>query len=595
MLGIAAFIGVVTGGGAIVLETVGEVIIRFTLTQWAGYAPSGPHGAPQFFPVSGETRNLMLIGILLIPAIGGLLSGLLTSRFAKEAAGGGTDAAIDSYHNGRGQIAGHVPIIKTLATAISLGTGGSGGREGPIAQIGAGIGSFVGRRLGLSARQRRILLAAGMGAGVASVFRAPLAGALFSAEILYRESEFEADVVIPSFISSTVAYCVYCSWVGNFGTLFRLRGDFRFDTLAELAPYTVLALVLVPAVVLYIKVFFGTARLSARLPGSLPLHACIGGLLTGGCAILLLKVTGDRSTLAVLSYGYGLLQQALDGQFTGWGGLKILLLIALFKILTTSFTISTGGSGGVFGPSMVIGGALGGVVGIAGMELGIVDNPGCFVLVGMTAFFAGAANTPISTIIMVNEITGSYHLLVPAMWVTALTFILSSRWTIFAKQVPSRAHSAAHKGEFQMPLLEKMCVREVLEDRPVDTIAADTPLADVLRIVASTHSDYFPVVDEKNRLVGVFSAHDVREYTYDQTIHQLATAADIMTTDIITLTPDEDLHSALDRFHMKNLDELPVVEREDPRKLLTMLRRHAITRAYRERLAELRQIQEEEH
>ena len=171
------------------------------------------------------------------------MSGTLCRTFAPEASGHGTDAVIDAYHNLGGRIRARVPFVKAVATAISLGTGGSGGREGPIAQIGAGFGSLLGQLLNLTRRQRRILLAAGMGAGVGAIFRAPLAGALFAAEILYREAEFEADVLIPTVLSSTVAYCVYCGWfvhtgdLAEFGHLFKLEGDFEFRSLHELLPY----------------------------------------------------------------------------------------------------------------------------------------------------------------------------------------------------------------------------------------------------------------------------------------------------------------------------------------------------------------------
>ena len=584
MYGLAAFVGAAAGFGAVLFDYLSSFLVHSVLVRGVGYAPVGPKGEPHLFSSPGR-ESLWIVGLLCAPALGGFLSSLLCRRYAPEAGGHGTDAAIDAYHRHGGEIRGRVPLVKALATALCLGFGGSGGREGPIAQIGAGVGSLLGRSLRLSRRQRRILLAAGMGAGVGSIFKAPLAGALFSAEILYREAEFESDVVMPSFIACSVAYCVFCGWMQDFGTLFQLASPLQFTALAELLPYTVLALLLVPAVYLNIKVFYGAEKVFAALPGPRPLIAAFGGLLCGLLALGLYGVLDDERGLAVLSYGYGLLQEGLDGSIVGWGGARLLGLVALLKILSTACTISSGGSGGVFGPSMVIGGALGGAVGIAGHELGLVAHPECFIIVGMCGFFSGAARTPISTIIMVSEMTGSYELLLPAMWVCAICFTACSRVTLYEKQVPNRAHSDAHRGEFMVPLLDGLRVRDVfVAERPFVSVPQAMPLKEVLKQVADCHADYFPVLDGE-RMVGIFSAHDVRSYTYDETLHELAVAADLMTTDVLSVTLDEPLHQALEQFNRKNIDELPVVSDRDRGELIGMLRRREITRAYKERLA----------
>ncbi len=596
LYGLALVVGAAAGFGAIAFEYLSQAVATGVLGHLVGYAPDGPHGEPHLFehPPPG---SLILLGLLLAPFLGGLLSGLLCRYFAPEASGHGTDAVIDAYHNQGGRIRTRVPFVKALATAISLGSGGSGGREGPIAQIGAGVGSFLGRILNLNGRQRRILLAAGMGAGVGAIFRAPLAGALFAAEILYREAEFESDVLLPSIISSAVAYCIYCGWFQDFGHLFDVStGSFAFQDLRELLPYTALALVTAPVVIFYTKIFYGIEHLFQRLPLPRPLLVGLGALGCGAVGLGFYAWTDDAHALSVMSYGYGVLQSALDQEILGWTGVRLLLLIALLKILTTSLTISSGGSGGVFGPSMVIGGCLGGAVGVAFQEFGMDSiNPGCFVIVGMCGFFAGAARTPISTIIMVSEMTGSYELLLPSMWVCGITFLLGHRHTIYVKQVPNRAFSKAHRGEFLVPLLQQIHVRDVLEaERQITTVKQNTPLAEVVQIVARTHDDYFPVVDANQRFVGIFSAHDLREHTFDDTIHHLAIAADFMTVQPITLTLDMDLHTALSQFGIKNLDELPVVDRNDETQLIGMLRRRAISRAYNVKLAELKELQRQE-
>ncbi|MEZ5962587.1 MAG: chloride channel protein [Planctomycetota bacterium] len=588
---LSALVGVVAGLGAIGFEYLSSWIGDMVLTRVAGYAPAGPRGEVRLFEHEQSSRP-NLFWLALAPALGGLLSALLCRRFAPEASGHGTDAAIDAYHRKGGRIRGRVPVVKGLASAITLGTGGSGGREGPIAQIGAGFGSFLGQRLQLGERRCRTLLAAGMAAGVGAIFRAPFAGALFAAEILYREAEIESEVLMPAFISSSVAYCVFCGWLGEFGSLFRLGPGFVFEDLAELLPFTVLALLLLPMIAFYTRFFYGAERVFARLPGPRPLVTALGGLLTGALGVGLFLMTDRQQALSVLSYGYGILQQTLDGAVVGWSGAGLLATVAVLKVVTTSFTIASGGSGGVFGPSMVIGGGIGGAVGIAAHQFGWVHNPGCFVIVGMCGFFAGAAKTPISTIVMVTEMTGSYKLLLPAMWVCGLTFLLSQRWALYKKQVAHRAMSPAHRGEYQVALLEKMTVADVYEPTRVDLVPVHTPLADMVQMLVQSREDYFPVCDEHGHFVGMFSAHDVREFTFDSSLYHLAIAQDVMTSPPVTVTPTDDLHVALEKFDLTKLDELPIVDAANPDRILGRLRRREIGRAYTKRLRELRQLQD---
>lgn len=210
-------IGLIAGLGSIVFHTLCQLGVHFFLDMMAGYRPPAPVGEPHLLPPTAVVFNRWVL--LFLPAMGGLFSGWLVYTFAPEAEGHGTDAAIHAYHNKGGYIRGRVPIVKTIASAITLTSGGSGGREGPIAQIGAGFGSFLATVLKLSDRERRIMMAAGIGAGVGSIFRAPLAGALFAAEVLYRDPDFESEVIIPAGITSVVAYCLFCLVFG-WGSLF---------------------------------------------------------------------------------------------------------------------------------------------------------------------------------------------------------------------------------------------------------------------------------------------------------------------------------------------------------------------------------------
>jgi CIC family chloride channel protein len=210
-------IGVIAGAGSIVFLYLCHLGMHYFMDVLAGYRPPPSAGEHHLIPPTNTPFNPLIL--LFLPAFGGLLSGWLVYTFAPEAEGHGTDAAIDAYHRMGGFIRSRVPIIKTIASVLTLTTGGSGGREGPIAQIGAGFGSFLATILKLSDRERRIMMAAGVGAGIGSIFRAPLAGALFAAEVLYRDPEFESEVLIPAGISSVVAYCVFCL-VNGWGSLF---------------------------------------------------------------------------------------------------------------------------------------------------------------------------------------------------------------------------------------------------------------------------------------------------------------------------------------------------------------------------------------
>ena len=573
-------IGLIAGLGSIAFQYLCQLGLHVFMDQMAGYRPPSPAGESHLISVTNTPFNRWVL--FFLPALGGIISGWLVYTFAPEAEGHGTDAAIESYHNKGGFIRGRIPFVKTIASAVTITSGGSGGREGPIAQIGAGFGSFLATRLRLSDRERRIMLAAGMGAGVGSIFRAPLAGALFAAEVLYRDPEFEAEVIIPAGISSVVAYCLFCLVFG-WGSLFESK-DFVFQNPLELGPYIVLAFVLVGGGVLYVKSFYGVQRVFRRIKIPNHIKPAIGGLCTGAIGFFL---------PATLSFGYGYAQMALNNEIPALFGFPTLFLLGLAfgKILTTAFSIGSGGSGGVFGPSIVIGGAFGGAVGrtFHAIMPGIVTEPGAFVVVGMAGFFAAVSNTPISTIIFVSEMTNSYHLLLPSLLVCSLAFLLSRKWTIYIKQVPTRLDSNAHLGDFFVDVLGTIRVKELLSQvRKVNLIPEDMPLVAFREIFSSTDQHYFPVVNRENRLTGIFSINDVRGIIFDQEIGDLVVMKDIANRNIIVTTPSEDLSEVLKKFTIRNLHRLPVVKEEDHTFLLGMLDRREVIQYYNERVEEMK-------
>jgi CIC family chloride channel protein len=568
-------IGIIAGFGSVIFHYLCQLGIHYLMDMLAGYRPPAPAGEHLLLPPTAQPFNRWML--LFLPALGGLVSGWLVYTFAPEAEGHGTDAAIKAYHHKGGLIRARVPFIKTIASAITLTTGGSGGREGPIAQIGAGFGSFLATRLKLSDRERRIMMAAGIGAGVGSIFRAPLAGALFAAEVLYRDPEFESEVIIPAGITSVVAYCLFCLFYG-WGSLFE-SPPFHFSDPLELGPYLVLALVLVGTAALYVKCFYGVVGVFAAIR-SIPNHVkpAIGGLLTGVIGFFWPHT---------LAFGYGFAQKAINVELA----IPFLLTLAVGKILTTSLTIGSGGSGGVFGPSVVIGGAMGGVVGKIFHELlpGVVTEPGAFVVVGMAGFFTAVSNAPISTIIFVSEMTNSYHLLLPSLMVCSVAYMAARPWTIYQCQVKSKVDSPAHAGEFFVDILQSIRVSDLMHlVKEVNLVPDNMPFLEFKSYFSECEQHYFPVMDGNKRLIGVFSINDIRGVLFAPEIEHLVVMKDIGASDLIVTTPEEDLNAVLQKFTTKNIDSLPVVRADDHGILIGMLNRREVIAFYNDRVRQMK-------
>jgi CIC family chloride channel protein len=462
-----------------------------------------------------------------------------------------------------------------VTSAITIGTGGSGGREGPIAQIGSGFGSMLGKWLKLRSHERRILMAAGMGAGVGAIFHAPLAGALFAAEVLYREMDLEHEVIIPAIISSIIAYAVFAMQFG-WDPLFATP-DFHFTNPTQLLPYFALALVVAAGAILYIKTFYGTKWVFDRF--RIPNHfkPAIGGLLVGILGFYLPEV---------LSTGYGIVQDAFSG--SGTVTIGFLLIVAVGKILSTSFSIGSGGSGGVFGPAVVIGGALGGAVGLLAQDIfpGMDIQPGAFVVVGMAGFFGAAANTPISTIIMVSEMTGNYHLLVPSMWVCIIAYILTKRHSLYEKQLNSRFDAPVHMGNMMSTVLKRMSVADTLDKgnpEPVVIVKENTPLRELFEKFSQSDHQSYPVVDENQKLSGVVDGRLIRSIIGVSELKNLVLAAEIAQP-AVTILPGESLFSAVEKMVKGRHTELIVVDEADPHTVRATLSRDDIITAYNQQI-----------
>jgi chloride channel protein, CIC family len=518
----------------------------FTMEQLAGYVgtkPAGEHLVDQ--TTSTPFRPWVLC---LLPAVGGLLSGLIVYRWAPEAEGHGTDAFIDAFHNRQGHIRTRVPFIKGIASVITLSTGGSAGREGPIAQIGAGIGSWLGRTCGIGVRERRLLLLAGCAAGLGAIFRAPLGGALTSIEVLYRE-DFEAEGIVLSIIASVVGYAIFTTIFGH-DPVFAIPAV-RFEHPAELLCYAVLALVCVPSGFLYVKIFYGMRdHFFRKLPWKKPLIPALGGLLVGIVGLWHPKV---------LSGGYGAIQEALRGELTPLA----MFTLAGLKIVCTSFTISSGGSGGVFGPSLFIGAMLGGSVGQLSHAWypAFAPHPGAVALVGMGAFFAGVAKAPIGAMLMVCEMTGGYGLVVPLMFASVICILLSHRWSLYEKQVLNKFHSPAHHSDRVFNLLQNLKVSDIFrEETPAMLLPEDMPLASLRRLLTKTRESFFPVVDDSFHLQGILCLSDIREIMFEDAVTDLLVVGELSSPPA-SLNLNDNLYEALDLFLRSNYGQIPI---EDP-------------------------------
>jgi CIC family chloride channel protein len=568
-------VGVVAGLGAAAFFYLLMAMQQFTLGHIEGYYPPAAGSEVIEHAPQSPTR---LWTLLVVPTVGGLLCGWLVFTFAPEAEGHGTDALVRAFHRLRGRIRARVPFVKAAASIITIGTGGSAGREGPIAQIGAGFGAHFASKVGLGEGDRRLLMLAGAAGGIGAIFRAPLGGALFVSEVLYSSTALETAAVIPSFISSITAYTVFSLIFGT-GLAFKTPHDLRFSSAAELPFYLVFAVVCAVVGYLYVLVFYGLRnRFFRKLPVPNFVKPAIGGLMLGSLAIWLPQL---------MSGGYGWIQTAIDGRMTMW----LMLILCFGKIVATSFTISSGGSGGVFAPSLFIGAMLGGAFGLACQRFfpETITQPEAFVLVGMGGFFAGAARVPLTAMLMVCEMSGNYDLLIPLMLVSIVNVaLLSSRWTLYEEQVAAVIDSPAHQGDFIVDVLEQMHVRDVMDlSRQFNLVPEYMSLPEVLRLASYAATTYFPVVDHEQNLVGIFSLRDLRAVLTGNGSGELIVAADIATQPVITVKPDDDLHTALRRFTQKNIDYLPIVAPENSKRVIGMLNRRDVIAAYHDRVVQL--------
>ncbi|MBI3504415.1 MAG: chloride channel protein [Proteobacteria bacterium] len=453
------------------------------LGRLAGYTPPGLPSE------GGATEHFGPYGLWLVPlstTLGGLIVGIITERFAPETEGHGTDAALKAFHRQEGKLRARVAPIKLLTSAITIGSGGSAGREGPMALISAGFGSTYATLLGRDSKDRRTLLLVGIAAGISAIFRSPIGAAILAVELPYADMEFEPGALLYTAIGAVVAFAVNGMFVGYaplFSAPANVGGLQRTIDYIWYVPFGVAAGLFATVMP---EVFYHTAAWFKRLPLPAAYRPALGGLITGLIALAVPQILGG---------GYGWMQMAIDGRLA----LGLLFLLAFVKLIALSATVGSGGSGGVFAPALFMGAMLG-----AGFAQLIGQPSAPFAIVGMAAVFAGAAHVPIAAMMMVTEMTGGYTLLVPATLAVMISYLVQGRLSrglryrsVYSNQVASRAESPAHHEK------HLQIAMQILRDRGLDVAAT----GDAENTIAAL-SDGRPITLHGGRrvLVGVLRA-----------------------------------------------------------------------------------------
>jgi CIC family chloride channel protein len=569
LLMLCVLVGVVAGLGAVLFEAglnslQDAVLARFLFKNHGPYA---------------------FLYYLIVPAIGGALSGILT------------------VHRNLGEIRARIPIVKGICSILTIGSGGSAGKEGPIAQMGAGFGSLLGTLLKLSVRDRRILMLAGVAGGIGAIFKAPLAGALFAAEVLYRDPDFEHDAVIPGVISSVTAYSVFAAFYG-YDRILQLgssKSPIGFPTVggnggSELVHYAILSLFCALVAFLLVKTLtLVEKRIFHPLSFPRALKPALGGLALGAFVLLLIwsvsffqssvpQTLGGSQPEHIMAGGQPYLQvvvnSALDETKSDyWMSAKLaafLCVVILAKILATSLTIGSGGSGGVLFPAVFLGGITGAAYAKAVRAIyergwlpdwaALSPNArGGMILVGMGGVFAAATKTPIASLVMISEITGSYGLVVPLMITCSSAYILSRSFTLNEEQVRGIADSPAHRGEFLVDVLEGITVADAIDPAAtLEAIPANMVYDDIMDRIKGGTGTVFPIVDEHGCLTGIFSLGDLRQIMNEHEVGTLIVAGDLGTTDSPWVLMETKLDEALRLFTERNIDEIPIVATTPP-------------------------------
>jgi len=585
----AVLVGATVGAVSIAFYVLLRGVEHFLLGTLVGHRALLPAGEPEV--ALGSPALLPTWFMVLLPGLGGLACGVLVHRYAPETGGGGGNAYVASFHSTGAGIRRRVAWLKIVATALTLGTGGSAGREGPTMQVGAAIADRISRKLRLSRRDQRRLLVAGTAAGLTAMFGTPLGAALLATEVLYRD-DFESEALVPAILASVTAFALVGTVLPEQRDLFAHAS--RYDvSLGNLALCLPLVALLFGGARLFVALLRASRQLFNRIRAAW-LRPAAGGLalgLVGTAALLLvspqLGIPGVDAGL--FGHGYGTAQVAISGASwlgDSWRAALVLGGLGVAKMITTSLTLGSGGVGGDFGPSLSIGATLGGAFGY--LAQAFVDpsiDPGFFALVGMGAFYGSLAKVPLAALVIVCELTGTYDLLVPLMLSNVLGSLLLRRTSLYV-QPTSRFDSPLHAREDTLDVLKRLRVAEVCGQIPIvylERTAGSERIAELLEQTDEAQV-VFPVVDERGKLVGLARRELLVRAITQTDLDSILIAADLAESPRSAL-PTDDLHTALERLLDADLRQLPVVDERE--RVVGLLDEHDIGHAYHDILTRL--------
>jgi H+/Cl- antiporter ClcA len=541
VLGVA--IGAIAGTGAVVFYEALRLCTHFFLEILAGYQVPTPSGEGD---ISGAVHAARPWVLPLVAAAGAMGGALLVYRFAPEAEGHGTDAAIAAVHHNPKGVRFRAVIVKIIASALTIGSGGSGGREGPTGQISAGFGSLLTRVLDLDPADGRIAVATGIGSGIGAIFGAPLGGAVLAAEILYRD-DFDPAALLPCFIASSVSYTIFGT-VEGFGPLFGYVGAYHFGDPVQLGWFGLIGILGGLIGLLYAKGFYGIAQLSAGIP-RLPkwVKPAIGGLMVGAIGIVVPEVLGT---------GYGWIQKSLGPELLGIP-LWIVLIVPFARILATGLSIGTGGSGGIFGPGMVIGAFMGAAVWrlFEPIAPSMGHDPSPYVIVGMMCCFGSISRAPLAVMLMVAEMTGSLSILTPALVGVGLAWLIVHHFddSIYRSQIRSRQDTEARRIMAGLPLLASIPTSHAMAPARA-VLPTSTPVREAIELCAREGVPGAPVVDTEGRLEGTVSLVELAAADPEAATGNLADAG------APAITSDSHLDVALEAITSAHMSWVPVLD-----------------------------------
>jgi len=515
-------------------------------------------------PVLGALAFLGPIAPAFVPVAGALIAGPLITYFASEAKGHGVPEVMKAIALRGGRIRPVVVVVKALASAACIGSGGSAGREGPIVQIGSALGSTIGQLFRLSDERIRNLVACGAAGGIAATFNAPIAGVIFALEVILGEftTRYFATVVISSVTASIVSRTVLGDTPAFAVPAYSMVSPW------ELLLYAVLGLAAAGVAWLFVTVLYWAEDRFDGLRFPDALKPALGAIPLGFVGLAIPQALGT---------GFVHIEEAVSGGLFA----QIMLVLAFGKILTTSLTLGSGNSGGVFAPALFMGAMFGGAFGKVAHALfpAITASSGAYALVGMSAVFAAAAHAPITAVLIVFEMSRDCRLILPLMLATVLATLLSEhlrRDSIYTLKL-SRRGIHLERGH-DIDVMQGIEVGEAMTTR-FDTVPADMPLTDLARTFRESHHHGFPVVDANGDLVGVVTIQDLERAASRGDALRL-TAGDVATRSLLVAYPDEPLWAALKRMGARDIGRLPVVSRDNPKKLVGLIRRADIIKAY---------------